>query len=161
MFLYITKVKGWSEQQTDKPLVEGNNSKNLVEGINSHDNETRQIGGLILVNQQALENIQPKCNAVKLRIHGHLADICDTMDYLRKVDQQLKKNNFIKPNLPSSSRGLGHAPERNIGSNPIGGSWLIKNNLIHLPISNHNTRLMIVNFKRHFKEKCESSRSAD
>jgi hypothetical protein len=30
---------------------------------------------LILVNQQALENIQPKRNAVELRIHGHLADI--------------------------------------------------------------------------------------
>lgn len=36
-----------------------------------------------------------------------------------------------------------------------------KNKLTYLPISNHNTRLMIVNFKRHFKEKCESSRSAD
>ena len=39
------------------------------------------------VNQQTLENIQPKYNAVKLRIHGHLADICDTMDYLRKINQ--------------------------------------------------------------------------
>ena len=27
------------------------------------------------LNQQALENIQPKCNAVELRICGHPADI--------------------------------------------------------------------------------------
>lgn len=28
-----------------------------------------------LLNQQTSENIQPKCNAVELRICGHLADI--------------------------------------------------------------------------------------
>ena len=30
--LHVTKVKGWSEQQTDKPSVEGNNLKKRVVG---------------------------------------------------------------------------------------------------------------------------------
>jgi hypothetical protein len=80
-------VKGWSEQQTDKPSVEGHTTlKTMVDGKqprqrNPIDRRTD------LVNQMALENIQPKYKAVKLRIYGQLADICDTIDYLRKVDQ--------------------------------------------------------------------------
>ena len=70
-----------------QPIVEGYTTlKTMVDGKQPYKQNLidRRID---FVNQQTLENIQPKYNAVKFRIHGHLADICDTMDYLRKVKQ--------------------------------------------------------------------------